>query len=300
VQSSPVQRRRWFVPATVVAFVLAVAIVAAGSRAQTVATAPLPDRDSFIATVKAKLRSDRALQAQYTFVERREEIDVSKLGKVKKGAVKTYEVYPSLVPGNTYKRLIAVDGVPISHEELERNDAKHRSDVLRDLNAPPEQRAKRERENAKLAREEHEAIEEAFALYDIQLVGRELVSGYPTIVATLEPRRNSKPRTEDGEVMKKFRVRAWVHEQDAQVVKLNAEAIEDLTFGWGLIGRLRKGATFTFERTKVNGEVWLPIRMRVTGSGRALVFRGFSIDSRTEWSDYRKFAVKTDEAFTNK
>jgi hypothetical protein len=90
VQSSPVSRGRWFVPATVVAFVLAVAIVAAGSRAQTVATAPLPDRDSFIATVKAKLRSDRALQAQYTFVERREEIDVSKLGKVKKGAVKTY------------------------------------------------------------------------------------------------------------------------------------------------------------------------------------------------------------------
>ncbi len=63
-------------------------------------TAPLPEVSAFTAQVRARLRTDRALQAQYTFMERREEIRVSKLGKVKDGPVKVYEVYPSEDPGN--------------------------------------------------------------------------------------------------------------------------------------------------------------------------------------------------------
>ena len=56
-------------------------------------------------------------------MERREEITMSKLGKVKDGPVKVYEVYPSEEPGNTWKRLISVDGKPLSAAELEKNDA---------------------------------------------------------------------------------------------------------------------------------------------------------------------------------
>ena len=58
------------------------------------ASAPLPDVSAFTAQVRARLRTDRALQAQYTFMERREEISVSKLGKVKDGPVKVYRGVP--------------------------------------------------------------------------------------------------------------------------------------------------------------------------------------------------------------
>ena len=63
----------------------------------------------------------------------------STCGKVSAGPVKTYEVYPSVEPGNTYKRLVAVDGVPLKPEELARGDRIHREDVLREA-------ARRERE----------------------------------------------------------------------------------------------------------------------------------------------------------
>lgn len=81
---------------------------------------PLPDASAFAAKVRATLRTDRALRAQYTFLERREEISISKLGKVKEGPVKVYEVYPSEEPGNTWKRLISVNGQRLSASELER------------------------------------------------------------------------------------------------------------------------------------------------------------------------------------
>src|SRR5215212_11875444 len=92
---------------------------------------PLPDLKPFGAEVRRRMLTDRELQAQYTYIEKREEISVSKLGKVSAGPVKTYEVYPSVEPGNSYKRLIAVNGVPVSREELERQDRVHREDVLR-------------------------------------------------------------------------------------------------------------------------------------------------------------------------
>lgn len=264
------------------------------------ASAPLPDLTTFEADVKARLRTDRALQAQYTFLERTNEIQIGKLGKVSVGATKLYEVYPSPDPGNTYKRLLAVNGTPISAAELARNDAKHRQDVEDRLNESPVERARRAREAADDLRQEHEDIEEIFRLYDIRLVRRETLNGYPTVVGTLEPRPQYRPRTDDGRMMKRFRARVWVHEQDFQVVKVDLEAVEDVTLGWGVIGRLHKGARITLERRKVNGEVWLPARMCITGTGRSLIFRSFDIDAVTDWSDYKKFGVKTDETFSDR
>ena len=105
---------------------------------------PLPDPKAFGAEVRRRMLTDRELQAQYTFIEKREEIKVSKLGKVSAGPVKTYEVYPSVERGNTYKRLIAVNGVPVPPAELEKQDRIHREDVLREA-------AKRERETPRSA-----------------------------------------------------------------------------------------------------------------------------------------------------
>jgi hypothetical protein len=300
--SAAVGRSRQRLSRTSLVVLLVVSLIGLSSPgpAQSIDSRPLPDAAAFVSEVKARLRTDRALQAQYTFLERREEIEVSKLGKVKKGPVKEYEVYPSVIPGNTYKRLVKIDGRPLDPAQLTKNDEKHRRDVLAQMNESPEKRRKREREDAKLQAEERQIIDEIFRMYEIRVVGRELLNAYPTIVATLEPRGNYQPRTDDGKVMKKFRVRAWVHETDYQVVKIDAEAIDDLTFGWGIVGRLHKGARATFERRKVNDEVWLPARVRVAGTGRAVVFRKFAIDSVTEWFDYKKFNVKTDEAYSQR
>jgi hypothetical protein len=262
--------------------------------------APLPDPKAFGAEVRKRMLTDRELQSQYTFVERREEISISKLGKVSAGPVKTYEVYPSVEPGNTYKRLIAVDGVPLPPEELARRDRIHRDDVLREAakrdRESPQDRQKRLQNEAKERDEWNRTLDEVFEVYDIRLIGRDRIAGAVTVVATLDPKPDSRPRTDGGKLMKKVRARAWVSEADYQVVKVVAEMIDDLTYGWGIVGRLHKGTVATFERTRVNGEVWLPARVEIKGTGRAL-FRRFTLSSVTTYSDYRKFNVSTGETF---
>ena len=273
--------------------ILAASLVTAGGQLPH-AEAPLPELTAFVASVRARLRSDRALQAQYTFLERREEVTMSKLGKVKDGPVKVYEVYPSIEPGNTYKRLISIDGTPLSAAELEKNDKLHQKHLLERMNETPEKKAKRERDEAKERAEEQRAIDELFALYEITLVRREVVDGHPTILAALEPRPGYKPRTDDGKVMKKIRARAWIHETEYQIVRVEVEALENIGYGMGVIGKIYKGTEGEFVRKKVNGEVWLPAKARLVAKGRAL-FRKFAIDSVTEWWDYKKFSVKTNE-----
>lgn len=292
---------RWRRLATLSLAALCAGLVAVPGRtaARAQSAEPLPDSRAVAAEVRKRAMTDRELQSQYTFIERREEIEVSKFGKVKKGPVKTYEVYPSVEPGNNYKRLIAVDGKPLSQAELEKQDRKHRDDVLREMRKrereTPAERAKRQAREARERAEREAMLDEVLQLFDIRVVGRERIDGHAALVATMEPRPRYRPRTEAGDFMKKIRARVWVSEADYQIIRAEGEMIGDITIGWGIAGRIYKGSRAVFERTRVNDEVWLPSRVTFIGSGRALLFRKFAVDSVTTFSDYRKFTVRTEE-----
>lgn len=268
-------------------FVLPVADARAGER-------PLPDTATLVREVRARLRPDRELLSRYTYIERREEVKVSKLGEVTEGPVKVYEVYPSLEPGNTYKRLVAVDGKPLSRAELAEADRKHREDLRKErekrARETPAQRRTREAEEAGKRREREAVIDEIFDAYDIRIAGRDTIRGHGTFVAHLEPRPSHRPRSDEGELMKKLRVKAWVSDSDYELVRVEAEVIDDITVGWGIIGRLHQGARGVYERRKVNGEIWLPALEVIQATGRALLFRTFDVHTVTEWYDYKRVA----------
>jgi hypothetical protein len=258
---------------------------------------PLPDLDAFVKKVKDRIRLDSELQVDYTYVEKRRDVKVSKLGKVAVGPLRTFEVYPSNKPGRTYKRLVAIDGKPLDPAELERRDQAHREHMIalatQEQNETPAEKAKRLEKDAKEKREMNDVIDDAFAVFAIKVEGREVRDGHKVIVASLTPRKEAKTKSEVGDWLKKFKARAWVAEDDAQLVHIEAIAIDDITLGWGLVGRVHDGSKFTFTRKKVNNEVWLPAEATFEASGRSLVFRSFQISTTTTYSDYKKFSVDT-------
>lgn len=272
---------------------------AAVGSTQPASPTPLPAVDTLVREVKAGLRSDEDLLRQYTFRERRRDVKVTRLGRLHFGPWREFEVYPSEVPGETYKRLISVDGVPLSAADLARRDAEHQRVVLDQLEQirveTPAQRQKRLAKKARERREEQDVIDDVFAVYDIALVRREVREGRPTLVTTLTPRRHARTRSDAGGYLKKLRGTAWIDETDRQVVRVELEAIDDVTMGLGLLARLHKGSTLTFQRTLVNGEIWLPAEATFRITGRTLVFRKFALESTTRFSDYRRFSVSTSE-----
>lgn len=265
---------------------------------------PLPGTAELAREVKAGLRTDEELLRQYTFRERRRDVNVSKLGKVHFGPWREFEVYPSEVPGATYKRLVSVNGVPLPAADLERRDAQHRKVVIDTLEQirveTPAQRKKRLARLARERQEEQAVIDDVFAVFEIAIVGREVLDGRPAIVTSLTPRKNAKTKSDAGRFLRKVRGKAWVNEADRQVVRVEMIAIEDITFGLGLLARMQKGSTIMFRRTRVNDEIWLPAEAQYKIVGKTLVFRKFSLASTTQFSDYRKFSVTTSEDVTEK
>jgi hypothetical protein len=264
--------------------------------------APLPDQAEFARKVREAVRLDYELQKNYTYIEKRRDVKVSRLGKVTVGPLRTFEVYPSKIPGKTYKRLIAIDGVPLDPAQLARRDAEHRERMVaeaeRDKNETPGQRAQRQYQEAKDRREREAIMNDAFNVFEAKMVDREIVDGQPLVVATLTPLANAKTTTREGKWMKKFHGRIWVSEEDYQVARIEMEALEDLTIGWGVVGRLHEGTRLVFARRKVDDETWLPAEMRLEASGRTLLFRTFKIDTVTEYSDYRRWSVGTAITYT--
>ena len=252
---------------------------------------PAPSSAEFARRIREAVRLDYQTQADYTYLERRRDVRISKLGKVSIGPVRTFQVMPSPVSGQTYKRLIAVDDRPLPAEELARRDAEHADDVkeaqARQARETPQQRAERLDREAKEQRERQAILEDAFKAYDATIERREIVDGVPVLVARMRPRKDAQVTTREGRWMSHFEGDLWVAEADFQIVKVDMQATSDVTIGWGVVGRIHKGSRVLFVRRRFD-KAWLPVETTYEASGRTLIFRPFQFAVTTTYSDYRR------------
>jgi hypothetical protein len=253
------------------------------------AAAPLPDTRAFLAEVRNRLHTDDFLLDQYTFTEKQTERRLDGNGNVTKVTSASYEVYPSAEPGHTYRKLVERDGKPLPVDDLANEDRKQQEKEAKAAARSPEVQAERRRKEA-------EAVEEIFRLYDIRTVGREAVEGRGAILVTFTPRPGAETTTRPGKILKKFSGRAWIDEADYQLVRVEADLTDDLSFGFGILAKLKKGARAELQRRKVNDEIWLPSEARFVGHARLFLVKGLHIDTLSQYSDYKKFTVATEAA----
>ena len=258
---------------------------------------PMPDTRAFLEEVRRNLASDETLLENYTFNEEYVERRLDSGGGLKKVKQELFQVYPSVEPGKVYRRLVAVDGRKLSEEELAEQDKKHEAKSERRLSRhagedEEERRARLEGDTEK----ERDVVDEVFRMDDIRIAGRELVDGRPTIVVTFTPRPDYKPVTKGAKVIQKLDGRAWIDEEDKQLVRLEGRLLENVGVGPAKLARLQKGATAWFQRRKVNDEIWLPSEARFTGAAKVFLVFGGRMELQSRYSDYKKFSVGTEES----
>ena len=250
---------------------------------------PLPDARSFLEDLRANLQLDNDILDGYTFLERRTDADIGFFGGVSAEPPKLYRVYRSRELGTYYRRLLEVDGEPLSDEELVKQDRQHQAERLkaaRDRSRESDKdRAKRLERAAHAERERREMREEVLGLFEYTVEGRKQLDGRSTILVSFTPRRDIDPKTRQGKLLAQSAGRAWVSEHDRQVIRVEATAMSDITIGWGLVARLHKGSTVDVRRRQV-GDRWLPAGFDFSGSGRTLLFRRFQLDINAAYADY--------------
>jgi hypothetical protein len=263
---------------------------------------PLPDAATFLAESRKHLARDSSRQSSYSYVETRRDQKLDARGRVTEEEVKVLESYPGLPGEERWERVISVNGVAVPARKLEEQDAERRRKAeayaKRVAQSPEQVNAAQRKKFEESAHETDQVLDDIFRVYDISMLRREAIEGHDTIAFALRPKPKPQPRTREGSIMRHFVARAWISESDHELVRIEADAIENVPFGLGIVARIHKGSTVRFERRKVNGEAWLPAVSSYRGSARvglvAVVRRG----SVSEYSGYRKFGVGTSETFS--
>lgn len=258
---------------------------------------PLPELNAFLARIKGNLKSDRLLLSQYAYNRTSGTRYLDKDGRVKKTETREYEVYPSFEEDMTYERLISEDGRPVDPGKLEAQDSEYKKKA--DARARRLAGEKKSDQLERLAREaeesrkEREIIEDMLMLYEFKLLRREMAGGHSAVWIGFDPKPQYRPRTKDGNILKRLRGQALVSDTDYQVIRVEAELIDDYSIGLGLLARVHKGTRLMFIRKKINDEIWLPAEFRFSGSARALLLKQLRLESTSTFSDYRKYSVSS-------
>jgi len=224
---------------------------------------PFPEPEAFFESVRVNLARSQDDQKLFAYKERRTELNLNPFGKLGTGGVRVREVTPVEGGSAVTIRVIERDGKPVTDSEPVRR--------------PMRMSARGRR-----------VVDDVAATLDISMNRRERLDGREAIVAVFKARRDAKPQTREGRIARDFSGEIWIDELTREVTRIDAKAIDDVAFGYGVLARLNKGATVTLRRELVHENLWLPVSMRFSGEGRALLLRKLTIDFAVDWFDYRK------------
>lgn len=275
------------------------AIVLAAHAASLAAVAgdgarPLPEREGFLREVRARLRSDGAILRRYSYRRTVVERERDEQRNVVSSRSKVWEVRPIADDPEGFRFLVARDGRPEPASVVAAHDSEYRRRVdrlRRAAETSPTERARLQAIASETEREERETIADIVALYEMTPVGWDCAGGTPCVRVTFAARPSAAPRTRAGRILQNVRGDACVSDQEFEVLRLEAEVVEPIRYGWGILARVAPGATATIERQKTNGGDWLPVRYDYSGRARVLMVTSVAKDATVSFSDFRPAAL---------
>ena len=244
---------------------LAVALTT-GVLAQDVA--PLPDSEALFAAVRENLTRAGRVQDKYAYKERRTELHTNPFGRLGTGGTILYEVTPVLPGPGFTRKLLEREGKPVPNGEVERFGQRRRRDRAQSPST----------------------IQEVAAVLNFTLDGRTSVAGKPAFVVRFTPKPDARPTSREARLARSFNGTIWIDEASREVMRVEATAVDSLSYGYGIVARLGEGTNVTLVREPVEGGIWLPTSIRFKGEGRALLLRKLNIDFGIDWFDYKKIA----------
>ena len=162
------------------------------------------------------------------------------------------------------KRLISRGGRPLSEVEARVEDQR-----IQRLIHDPDKLAKRRKDAAeddKNATELLNMLPEAFR-WKLQSEDAEKITLH------FEPNPNFSPSDMHSRVLGEMMGELVVDKEQNRIETISGRLTQDVTIGWGLLGRLRQGGTFRVERRQLAPKLWQITETHVHIEGKALMFK---------------------------
>ncbi len=186
-------------------------------------------------------------------------------------------------------RLVSINDKPLTPEDVQKEEAR----LTALLNDPSLQQHRRQSEDQDTARalKVLRALPQAF-LFEYEGTG----SSAAVEKFRFHPNPNFSPPDLESQVLTQMSGELWVDPARERVTHLDGHLLQDVDFGWGILGRLNKGGWISIDQADVGENQWRIVHFQMTMSGRVL-FKNRSFDTTEDQSrfvplttglDYRK------------
>jgi hypothetical protein len=225
---------------------------------------PFPEPQAFFDAVRVNLARSQDDQRRFAYKERRTDLNLNPFGRLGTGGVRVTEVTPVEGGAAVIMRVLERDGKAVTDSEP----------VRRPL---------------RMSGRGRRVVDDVASTLDVAINRRDRLDGRDAIVAVFKAKGDADPQTREGRLARNFSGEIWIDELSREVSRIEAMAVDDVTFGvGGVLARVDKGARVTLRRELVQGNLWLPVSMRFNGEGRALLVRKLTINFSVDWFDYRQ------------
>jgi hypothetical protein len=95
------------------------------------------------------------------------------------------------------------------------------------------------------------------------------------LLFTFRPNPEFSPKDRETQLYRGMEGSVWFEPVQERIVRVEGRLVKDLSFGWGIAGRINKGGTYQIAQTEVTPGVWRITTLNVDVKGRMFLFSGF-------------------------
>ena len=176
-------------------------------------------------------------------------------------------------------RTLLISNQPLSPQQRADDDAR-----LQSLMHDADDRAKhnkRIKDDRDRARRMLQALPDAF---DFKYDGTE--DGLVRLQFSPRPRYDAPTR--ELQAYRSMTGTLWIDSAGAHVARIDGKLFEDVNFGWGLLGRLKKGGTFHVVQKEVAPGHWEIVALDVDMTGYAVIFKSINVKQHQRQMDFHR------------
>jgi hypothetical protein len=161
----------------------------------------------------------------------------------------------------------------LEKDDLQLNESRQRELIDKYLHDPRSQ-------NKQVAEAAHDnkQIDDLLKLLPVAFVWTQTGATTTTTSLHFEPAPNFHPPSREARVFSAMTGDLVVDNQQQRICKVKGHLIHDVTFGGGLLGRLKERSSFALEQQQVGPGVWELTQIHVHLEGNALLFKSVSLE----------------------
>jgi hypothetical protein len=176
-------------------------------------------------------------------------------------------------------RTLLINGQPLTPEQRAADEARMKK--LVDDSSERAKREKRAKDDSDKLTMMFKAIPDAFIFkYDGEENG--------LVRLSFSPNPKYDPPNRELQVFRSLTGKMWVDRAGGRLARMDGTLFEDVLFGWGLLGRLNKGGTFSVTQSRVGDNHWEVVSLDVRMSGHAVIFKTINVKQMQRLTDFHR------------